>query len=233
MLENYKNSPGFKKLVEAFDLEPTSFFRRGVPICEPEKTKLADEFCKSFGRDREEISTKWPEFSFYRAPITSKKPYAKTDLRKIYMGIRGNYYKSKTLELRNITDKDDAREFKTRHLDFITVSGIFKERISQGIISKSEYMVLDLDDVPDLISLKEKLKKDPHSDLIFTSPSGTGLKWIVSVDLSIADYHKFFAGISDYLFNNFSVRPDKSGKDICRACFLSWDPQAYINPKYI
>ena len=38
--------------------------------------------------------------------------------------------------------------------------------------------------------------------------------------------------VYDFSLGNPSVEPDKSGKDISRACFLPHDPEAYINPLY-
>ena len=32
---------------------------------------------------------------------------------------------------------------------------------------------------------------------------------------------------------NYGIVVDKSGSDVCRACFLPWDSECFINSKYI
>lgn len=39
--------------------------------------------------------------------------------------------------------------------------------------------------------------------------------------------------IANYIKEVYKLEVDKSGKDIPRACFLPFDPEAYINPKYL
>ena len=38
--------------------------------------------------------------------------------------------------------------------------------------------------------------------------------------------------VSAYIAQTYGVPVDQSGKDVCRACFLPHDPQAYLNPDY-
>lgn len=45
-------------------------------------------------------------------------------------------------------------------------------------------------------------------------------------------YNEYFRAVSNYIKKTYGVEPDKSGKDIARACFLPYDPDAFINPNY-
>ena len=47
--------------------------------------------------------------------------------------------------------------------------------------------------------------------------------------LSHADY---FRRAAYYIRQTYGIEPDRSGKDLSRACFLPHDPNAYLNPKY-
>ena len=86
-----------------------------------------------------------------------------------------------------------------------------------------------------LALLRKTLLDDPLfvTQLMFKSPSGTGLKWIISVDLRQCTHQDWFTAVASYLDITLQVKVDRSGKDISRACFLCHDPDAYINPDYI
>ena len=77
-----------------------------------------------------------------------------------------------------------------------------------------------------------RLLQDEYFDtqLLFRSPSGHGLKWIIPTDLSECGHTDYFRSVATYVLKTYGVEVDQSGKDVCRACFLPWDPDAYLNP---
>lgn len=97
------------------------------------------------------------------------------------------------------------------------------------------FQCLDFDHLDDIHFVRRKLLDDDYfeTQLLFTSPSGNGLKWIVEIDPSKASHLDYFLGIQNYLKLEYGLEIDPSGKDICRACFLPHDPQCYINPKLL
>ena len=70
-------------------------------------------------------------------------------------------------------------------------------------------------------------------ELIFISPSGKGIKCIVSIDIEAATHDEYFSALSSYLDLNYGVEIDSACKDVSRACFLCHDPNCFINPKYL
>ena len=46
-------------------------------------------------------------------------------------------------------------------------------------------------------------------------------------------YGEFFTILSNYVSRAYGYEADPSGKDICRACFLPYDPDAFLNPFYL
>ncbi len=84
-------------------------------------------------------------------------------------------------------------------------------------------------------SVKNKLLSDTciDTDLLFTSISGHGVKCIVSIDPSQCSQGQYVLAIQSYLRNTYHIEIDSQCKDVARACFLSWDPDCYINPKYL
>ena len=175
-----------------------------------------------------------PRFSFYRAPIRNTIPYKHITLRDAYNHITGTYARDRTAALRFIADPREAREYKARHFDYCTFSGTFTVRKEDKLIRHSGLLCLDFDHLPDVEGLFLKLQKDEYFDtaLLFRSPSGDGLKWIIPVDLSECGHTDYFRSVSAYISQTYSVQVDPSGKDVCRACFLPYDPGAYLNPDY-
>jgi len=188
--------------------------------------------------------TTLPEFSFFYGPITNKWPNASATIVDIYRGITSDYYKSKTEQLRNSNNQDQYRWAKKK-LDFVTFAGLFQMRDKENLIEPSGYCCIDFDHINllHIEEIKTILIKDPMLDtaLLFRSPSYYGLKWIVEVNLDLfPDYEINFRGIVAYLrksypnyFNSGDNIIDETGKDVCRACFLCHDAEAYINPKYL
>jgi hypothetical protein len=197
--------------------EQWSFYKNS-PICPPSPNILKIPYI--------------PLFSFFRAPITNTKPHKAVSLLQIYNAIKGNYYRERTQKLRAISDVRQARLFKAANFDYCTFSGVFTTRNDKALIKHSGLLCLDFDHLQSVEKLRFQLLQDEYFDtlLLFRSPSGNGLKWIIPIDVTQATHANYFLSVSNYLKATYNVEVDKSGKDISRACFLPHDPQAYINP---
>lgn len=173
-------------------------------------------------------------FSFFKSPVTNIFPWNIMTLSQLYHLIRSDSYKSATQCLRNIIDPKEARKYKATHFDYVTFSGTFTRRNDSDLIKHSGLLALDFDGLPQPDTLREKLLQDEYfeTELLFLSPSGNGLKWIIPIDLLKATHLDYFNSISNYILHTYGLRVDPSGKDISRACFLPHDPNIYINPKY-
>ncbi len=183
-------------------------------------------------------------FSFFKSPISNVIPHKTVTLLQIYNAIKGDYYKGRTQKLRAILSPlscgevlggEVARKFKSTNFDYCTFSGTFTTRNDKALIKHSGLLCLDFDHLQNLNDLRSRLLADEYLDtqLLFVSPSGNGLKWIISIDTTQTTHADYFISVSNYLKATYNVEADKSGKDISRACFLPHDPQAYINSKFI
>jgi hypothetical protein len=174
-----------------------------------------------------------PAFSFFKAPINNIKPHSETTLRKVYNAIKGNYYQERTEQLRAISDVQQARKFKAANFDYCTFSGVFTTRNDKALVKHSDLLCVDFDHLQSVEKLRFQLLQDEYFDtqLLFVSPSGDGLKWIISTDTTETTHGDFFAAVANYILQTYGVAVDKSGRDISRACFLPHDPQAFINPQ--
>ena len=183
----------------------------------------------------EKPSNNTTRFSFFPKPIKNTRPSARFTLADAYAYITGPYAKEATEKLRLQPTTKDARDFKAANFDYCTFSGLFSKRSESALIAHSGLLCLDFDHLENLEEVRQQLLNDDYleTQLLFTSPSGNGLKWIVEIDLSQASHLDYFIGIQNYLMLEYNLHVDPSGKDICRACFLPHDPNCYINPKQL
>jgi hypothetical protein len=171
-------------------------------------------------------------FSFFKAPIKNTLPHKTVSLVQVYNAITGEYYKQHTEKLRSISDTVQARKYKAANFDYCTFSGVFTSRNDKSLVTHSELMCIDFDHVQNIDTLRQALLADEYFDtqLLFISPSGDGLKWIIEIDTRKSPHGEYFASVANYILQTYSVEVDKSGKDISRACFIPFDPNAFINP---
>ena len=169
--------------------------------------------------------------SFFKAPVTNTKPYQSITLTEVYHYITGNTAKQRTEILRAIRDSKKARLYKAANFDYCTFSGTFTSRNDKALLQHSGLLCLDFDHIPNIEHTFIQLKADKNlqTKLLFRSPSGDGLKWIIAIDLLKATHTEYFKAVSNYIRKTYHLEVDKSGKDISRACFLPYDPFAYIN----
>jgi hypothetical protein len=128
---------------------------------------------------------------------------------------------------------EDAYRAKKNLLPQITFAGTFAPtRAKDHLVTHSEICHADIDHLPDLRATKQHLQADPHVLYCFTSPRGDGLKYGVRIAQVESDdhYKHAWATLAAAHLHAYGVTWDPSGKDICRLCFVSWDPACYVNP---
>ena len=96
-------------------------------------------------------------------------------------------------------------------------------------------MCHDFDHLDDIAATKRLLLADTEFEtlLLFTSPSGQGLKWVIETDLSKATHIEWFNAVSNYLRATYGLQSDPACKNVSRACFIPYDPDAYIAPRML
>lgn len=175
------------------------------------------------------------KFSFFKCPVKTTNPKGETTLPEVYQLIRSDKYKRETAALRAINDKVEARNFKAEWFDYVTFSGTFTKRSADALIQHSGLLVLDFDHIEDVTALKSALLRDKffETQLLFVSPSGTGIKWVVAIDLEKHNHLNWFIAIANYIRVTYRLEVDPSGKDVSRACFLPHDANIYIHQDYL
>jgi hypothetical protein len=176
------------------------------------------------------LSNGW--ISYFNPPITNVNPESSKTLSDIYQIIKGPLLEAQTRKCRSAISKKDLRKFKNQ-LPFITPSGVFSRRQSEALITFSGYVAIDIDDLElsSVSEVRKKLiayKKIPTA-LLFISPSGKGLKWIVPMPKGLESTRACYESISALIAKDLNIKVDLQGGDVARACFLCRDPDAYFN----
>ena len=170
------------------------------------------------------------KISYYLNGITTTQPYKAIALTDVVRAIQCQKSKRLTETLRSIANQEEAAKFKRTHFDYATFSGTFNTRRSTELIDYSGYMVIDLDDV-DPVDVKRKLLNQKYFDiaLMFTSPSGNGVKVVVA-STTACEHKQVFRMYQRCFDKQLGVEVDNSGSDIARACFIAYDEEVYFNP---
>lgn len=174
-------------------------------------------------------------FSFFDMPIKNITPCNVFTLSDAYHYITGHQASQSTYQLRCISDKEYAKEFKKQNFKYCTFSGLFHYRNDSALIQHSGLLCIDFDHLNDVNETKKILLDDTYltTELMFVSPSGNGIKWVISIDINQYSHSDCFCAISNYLFATYSLKADPQCKNVSRACFLPHDPFCYINPKHL
>lgn len=143
--------------------------------------------------------------------------------------------KSKETILAVAAEKDKKTRDKIKaNLPVICFNGEFSYRNIDNFERHNGMMILDVDDIKDMDATRKQIESLPYVYACFLSPSYLGLKFIIRIPT--IDVEKIGTLESDYIFKEYfegicSVveNIDPSGKDTSRACFVSYDPNIYIN----
>lgn len=140
--------------------------------------------------------------------------------------IRNGTSKQVVEHIRN-TPKAERGPLKAK-LPSVCFSGTFKYRNARSIINHSGFICLDFDDVGNVQSFKDGLKKDKFIFACWVSPGGDGIKALVKIPDEKENHGGYFDSLKEYY--NLQTFDDKC-RDVCRVAYESYDPDIYINRK--
>lgn len=156
------------------------------------------------------------------------------DILKILSDIKIGVYQNAITYLRKYLadNKKEAAERAKKSLPAFTPSATFNGgRKIEFLTNYNALMVLDIDKLEKekLQQCKTKIRMDDFVFASFVSPSGNGLKIFVKVSSEKEQHKETFLKLQRYFEELLQVEIDKSGKDITRLCFFSYDPELYLN----
>lgn len=174
--------------------------------------------------------------------VLRKRPLQSVDIAWVYNYIISERGREATEGLRAMpttATKTEKGNYKKANFEYVTFSGIFPYRDATSLEMRSPYVCLDIDDLSsteEARKIQRMLCQDQNlvTVLCFVSPRGVGVKWIVELPewTQGKSFREQFDLLRNYVGFNYGIDPDKTGSDVCRACFLPWDNECYINPKY-
>lgn len=156
------------------------------------------------------------------------------DILKILSDIKTGVYQNAITYLRKslADNKKEAAERAKKSLPAFTPSATFNGgRKMEFLTNYNALMVLDIDKLEKekMQQCKTKIRKEDFVFASFVSPSGNGLKIFVKVSTDKEQHKETFLKLQRYFEELLAVEIDKSGKDITRLCFFSYDPEIFIN----
>ena len=131
-------------------------------------------------------------------------------------------------------NKTEAYNKAKKSLPAFTPSGKFVGgRKLEFLANYSNCIILDIDKLSaaDLQNAKHLANQSEFTFASFISPSGNGLKILVKINSDKADHKEAFLLVQAHYENILKLEIDKSGKDVTRLCFYSWDENLYLNEK--
>ncbi|MCA8919878.1 MAG: PriCT-2 domain-containing protein, partial [Planctomycetes bacterium] len=156
-------------------------------------------------------------------------------MREYLERIRAGHWSPAIVHVRKVRETKGAKAYKAakENLPAIAFAGRFSGRCNAGLIEHSGCINYDYDHLGDVQDARRKLEASPHVVFCFVSPSGEGLKLGLRVSPCADDAeHKIvWAAGAKYLRKLLGgdVKEDKGCKDVARLCFVSHDPDTYIN----
>lgn len=159
--------------------------------------------------------------------------------------IRNGTYGARVNRLRSYLDKGDRATYgqEKRRLPAVTFSANFMLKRNRSSVGHyNQLLVLDIDKLSSeqMASIKAHFSNDPYVWAFWESPSKAGLKGLIHFDFGdkfpIEDVnfrHTYgFRKVHEYILQKYGVEIDKSGSDVTRLCFFSFDPMLSIREEF-
>lgn len=155
------------------------------------------------------------------------------DITEVFQKIKDGEFEDVISSYRYALHQGDpnAPNLKNRLLAF-TPAGIFEEhRKGEALKKYSGILHLDIDKLEkhSLMTLTSQLKKDNMVFAFFISPSGNGLKVFYKTKSTSENHSEFSSLLISMFEEKYGVKPDSQVKDLPRLCFVSDDPNLYLN----
>ena len=158
--------------------------------------------------------------------------FKKVEVQKVLQQIQKGHWKKQINDIRyhlKNGNEDEAVKIKS-NLPCMTISATFKERRKKDYVdSYTGLLHLDYDKLENAEEVKTNLISIPYTYSAFISPSGNGVKVLVWSDNAMSSHEVAFNSLREYYDKIVNVESDSSVKDITRLCYMSYDPDLYLN----
>lgn len=172
-------------------------------------------------------------FSLFNKSMHNYIPYKAVTLIDVYGHIKDQSQKQATSTFRSESNYNNET-YLYSNFSSCTFSGLFRKKGEDALISHSSLMCIGFNNVEDPESLKYKLINNGlfETELMFTDVSGKGIKWVIPVDLTESCHSEYFELVTKCIKKLNLPPADQLGCKVDYSCYLPYDPNAFINPKY-
>ena len=155
-------------------------------------------------------------------------------IAQLLEGIKNAAFSPSVDPLRKMVREGRTAEYAKakKKLAAFTPSGRFEGgRKMEYLVEYTGLVVLDIDKLSEdaLKKAKALVAACVYTFACFVSPSGYGLKVLVRVSTGVDRHKETFLGLQKFYSVLTGVEIDPSGKDVTRLCFVSVDPELYLN----
>lgn len=171
------------------------------------------------------------------------------EVKQVLNDIKDGKWEKEIEAIRSCKTKT-GRSYLKKAIPAVTFSGTFESKPAY-VKSKGEYhltsrrddhlleysglLVIDIDNITskEFKRIKKMCSDDMFLYACFESPSGY-IKMLYEVD-ALPENHRgaSFEQVKEYVEAFYGVEVDKSGKNVSRLCYVSYDPDMYINEDYV
>lgn len=185
---------------------------------------------------------------FYQESVQGSKAnfIKEISVREVLTDIYKGKYRKDIEALRALLSNGHEKIYKEekKKLPAITFAATFHvNRNTNNLKSYTGLLVLDIDDLDNedqVVAMENLLRNDKYVVSCWRSPSNLGLKGIVYLEYKVdfpleqaAYFHQSaFSEVKSYFYNTYKIVLDKSGKDIVRTCFFSYDSKLSYNRNF-
>lgn len=168
-------------------------------------------------------------------PISAFKSATSTEPATVTLGtwLYSKRHMEQIKRIREETNDEEKSRLK-RSLPAATISGTFTKRSREGLAHYNGLVCLDFDrsENPHLTGLEMRSLLSEFEEVAYAalSVSGKGCYAIIQTDNTDPDFHPEVVDFLGGLFKTEGLIYDRACKDVCRLRFISFDPEAYINP---
>ena len=138
------------------------------------------------------------------------------------------------------SNNKQQQAYKALHFETVSFAGRFSYRNAKSLVETSPFMTLDVDhlgtserarEVQQIFIADQKVE----TALCFLSPRQEGIKWVIRVPewCDAPTFRERFFLMVDYVGFEYGITVDSDGSDVCRTCYLGYDPMCYCHPRYL
>ena len=155
------------------------------------------------------------------------------ELVKVLNAIKKGKFEKEITQLREADSVEEKDRIKNSLLAFTPSVELNTGRKFTEGDRYSSIIHLDYDKIDDVPGALKKIKALEYTYSCFISPSGNGIKVFVRVNNNKEQHKDAFNTLRSYYDKAVGVESDKSIKDLNRLCFVSSDPDLYINEESV